>query len=119
MISTKCLALGAILLINITFAHGYGSGAPNSKKICSTLIPGHGSKQEAASPYKLIVTDSNGQVKVNLVATSQVTFAGFIVQARLASDLDTIVDGSFEMSENTQAKDCANGKQVRPYIYFV
>ena len=70
------------------------TAAPNNKNVCTSLIPGHGNRQNAVSPYKLVHSENNdGQTVLNLVATSQVTFAGFIVQARDAEDLEKIIDG--------------------------
>lgn len=107
------ILLLAILFTNhhIRLVTAYSSGAPNSKNVCTSLIPGHGSRQNAISPYKLIHSENvDGQIVINLVATSQVTFAGFIVQARDAENYDTIVDGEFLRSEGTQVKSCHSGK---------
>lgn len=109
------ILLLAILFTNhhIRLVTAYSSGAPNSKNVCTSLIPGHGSRQNAISPYKLIHSENvDGQIVINLVATSQVTFAGFIVQARDAENYDTIVDGEFLRSEGTQVKSCHSGKSV-------
>lgn len=109
--------LAALLAYAVVGAGAYSSGAPNSKNVCNTLIPGHGSRQNAVSPYKLIHSEStDGQIVVNLVATSQVTFAGFIVQARDATDLERIIDGEFVGSENAQVKSCLTGKSVREFV---
>ena len=106
-----------VLLLGLSLSssavHAYSGGAPNTKNVCTSLIPGHGRRQNAVSPYKLIQSENTeGQIVVNLVATSQVTFAGFIVQARDASDPEKIVDGEFVRPENAQARSCLSGKSV-------
>lgn len=107
------IALATLLVP--TPVDAYSSGAPNNRKVCTGMIPGHGTKQNTAtgsSPYQLIVTDVDGQVSINLVATSQVTFAGFIIQARETDDREKIVDGEFLESDEGQARDCLNGRKV-------
>lgn len=107
-------ALVALLLP--TLIDAYGSGAPNNRQVCTNMIPGHGTKQNTAtggSPYQLIVTDVDGQVSLNLVATAQVTFAGFIIQARQVDDREKIIDGEFLESDEGQARDCLNGRKVK------
>ena len=99
--------------MNIYKVFAYSSGAPMLNSVCTSLIPGHGSRQNAISPYKLIHNENmQGQIVVNLIATSQVTFAGFIVQTRDGNDPEKIIDGEFSHSEGTQAKSCPPGKNV-------
>lgn len=103
------------LLIFSDGVFGYSSGAPAKPNVCSSLIPGHGSRQGDRSPYKLFHNeDADGQIMVNLVANSQVTFAGFIVQARDAADLEKLVDGEFIPAKRglSQARSCLSGKSV-------
>lgn len=107
------------LLISSVFfssgVFGYSSGAPANSNICKTLIPGHGSRQGDRSPYKLFHNENaEGQIMVNLVANSQVTFAGFIVQARDAADLEKLVDGEFIPAKKglSQARSCLSGRSV-------
>ena len=70
----------------------YSSGAPNNQKVCTTMIPGHGSRQNTPAPYKLttnIINDrrhSQQIISIELQATAHVTFAGFIVQAKRNDD---------------------------------
>lgn len=108
----SCLFL-LTLPVSIIQVSAYSSGAPNNKNVCTSLIPGHGSRQNAISPYKLFYNENaDGQIVVNLVATSQVTFAGFIVQARDSDNLEKVIDGEFVSSEGTQVKSCNSGKSV-------
>ena len=114
MATRKFVPWFVFVLNIIAYADGYSSGAPNSRKVCTSLIPGHGAKQTGSSPapYRLIVTDYDNQIVVSLVATSQVTFAGFIVQARDANNESKIIDGDFTESENTQPKKCQSSNMV-------
>lgn len=116
------LILELLLLLTTFFTftssvYGYGSGAPNTDGVCNSLIPGHGSRQGDRSPYKLLLHETgDGKIMVSLVANSQVTFAGFIVQARAEGDQGRLVDGQFTGLQPrglTQAKSCPGGRAVR------
>lgn len=115
----------SLLILVLTFftsssVYGYGSGAPNTDGVCNSLIPGHGSRQGDRSPYKLLLHETgDGKIMVSLVANSQVTFAGFIVQARAEGDQGRLVDGQFtdlQPEGLTQAKSCPGGRAVRTTV---
>ncbi|KAH9497070.1 DOMON domain-containing protein frrs1L, variant 2 [Dermatophagoides farinae] len=107
-----------ILMNSFMTIEAYSSGAPNNQKVCTTMIPGHGSRQNTPAPYKLttnIINDrrhSQQIISIELQATAHVTFAGFIVQAlrnHLGDDVDNqiIDDGYFErLTNNTITKSC-------------
>jgi len=105
------------LAVTFDLTAGYGGGAPNGKNVCASLIPGHGTKQTGEPPYRLIVSDVEGQIQITLRATAQVTFAGFIVQGKNADARQEIVDGQFARHENSQPKTCGTGKDVSSLLF--
>lgn len=88
----------------------YSSGAPNNRKVCTKLIPGHGNRQQSPSPYELTLYQiDDNTIGINLETSSQVTFAGFIVQSRDLNDNNQIIDGHFnETDNNSQVISCQN-----------
>ncbi|KAF7492752.1 hypothetical protein SSS_01270 [Sarcoptes scabiei] len=108
--------VASIVLSIISRIDCYSSGAPSNRKVCTSLIPGHGSKQNSPPPYRLSLMFSNNDddqsVRLNLIATRSMTFAGFIVQARDLDDSTRIIDGTFsETSNQTESKSCLSSNQ--------
>lgn len=106
---------GTLLLILelLPSAHGYGSGAPLGEA-CRTLYPGHGvDKQYGRSSYRVSVTSRLNETSVVVTIYSPVdTFLGFILQARLHSDREMLVNGQFMPDQQqSQALNCLGGYQ--------
>ncbi|XP_054152847.1 putative ferric-chelate reductase 1 homolog [Oppia nitens] len=102
--------------------NGYSHGAPT--KSCQSLHPGHGvDKQYGLAPYELRVAHGpNGAVIVSLMSKgvgssggaggNSIPFTGFMLQARLVSDRESIVNGRF--SEDRQLSQTRNCNQDIP-----
>ena len=110
------LGLGLTLLLSfIPPCWSYGGGAPLS--VCSSLQPGHGSRprDNATSPFTLLLREGAGQavVAVRLTAGPGVQFKGFLVQARRLAD--NAVVGSFtvagEAEQQAQYLNCGGVAQ--------
>ncbi|OQR75164.1 putative ferric-chelate reductase 1-like [Tropilaelaps mercedesae] len=89
----------------VQIADGYPSGAPTGT--CLTLLPRHsGEPQTNASPYRIEVNTRGTEVQIDLVGNEP--FRGFLLNARLASDPQRIVPGTFSsaVDPNAQTLDC-------------
>jgi hypothetical protein len=84
-------SLCTVLLLTVQFheGQGYSHGAPDSKPICTSMIPGHGVEpQTSPLPYliKLDKTSVNGgenvQVTLSSLESSGRPIKGFLVLAR-------------------------------------
>lgn len=97
----------------IRYIDAYSSGAPNGEA-CRTLYPGHGvDKQYGPSNYRINVSKRYNDSKIIVSVYSPTdTFLGFIMQARLHSDREMLVNGQFSSDEQSQALDCLGGYQV-------
>lgn len=87
----------AVLLVLLGGALPYHTGAPQGA--CNNMVPGHGRVSETpADSFSLTVQKQSDQsVKVTLTGT----FKGFLIQARKADDVDTMVPGKFVVEGNS------------------
>lgn len=102
-----------MMMTTVTIIDAYSNGAPNGEA-CRTLYPGHGvDKQYGRSSYRINASHrfNDSKIVVTLYSPSD-TFLGFIMQARLHSDREMLVNGQFSTDEHTQALDCLGGYQV-------
>lgn len=102
----------SFLAINVT---AYSTGAPLGEA-CRTLYPGHGvDKQYGRATYRVSAmrrhNDSN--IVVTIYSPTD-TFLGFIMQARLYSDREMLVNGAFSTDQYSRALDCLGGFKVSP-----
>lgn len=118
-------AIGAIFcLVQTPAVMGRSSGAPSWA--CSNLTPQHLAINrllwtQPACPFLVSVTPKEekgkGVLLVSIIPLPETpaneTFRGFVVQARLASNLDTLVDGTFvpQEAEKSKAFTCGSGKK--------
>lgn len=87
----------AVLLVLLGGALPYHTGAPQGA--CNNMVPGHGRLSETpADSFSLTIQKQPDQsVKVTLTGT----FKGFLIQARKADDVDTMVPGKFVVEGNS------------------
>lgn len=100
---------------------GYGRGAPERK--CNDMKPGHGvGPQTDDAPFHVVASRSNfndNSIKVTLTShTLQEAFRGFMLQARLGNDRNTIVDGTFGSHTTAQTLNCS-GSAVSSASFLV
>ncbi|CAH1392643.1 unnamed protein product [Nezara viridula] len=97
-----------LLVTNFLLTDSFKSGAPVSK--CSTMIPHHIdiAPQTTSSSFLLDanpINVENGLCKVKLHSTNRDNFAGFLIQARVSSDNNTV--GSFvKFPDDAKAINC-------------
>ncbi|XP_077500451.1 putative ferric-chelate reductase 1 homolog isoform X2 [Amblyomma americanum] len=86
----------AVLLVLLGTAVPYHTGAPQGA--CDAMVPGHGAPSESgADSYQLTAEKQPDQtVRVTLTGT----FKGFLIQARKADDVDSLVPGKFVPVDN-------------------
>lgn len=92
---------------------GYSNGAPVGES-CRTLYPGHGvDKQYGRSSYRVSAMRrlNDSSIVVTIYSPTD-TFLGFIMQARLYSDREMLVNGAFSTDQYSRALDCLGGYQV-------
>lgn len=94
-------------------AQAHSTGAPNGDA-CRNLYPNHGvDKQYGHSSYRVsVLRRYNDTSFVVTIYSPTDTFLGFIMQARLFSDREMLVNGVFSTDEYTKALDCLGGYQV-------
>ncbi|KAF7493287.1 Putative ferric-chelate reductase 1 -like protein [Sarcoptes scabiei] len=99
-------------IVNFHQILAYSNGAPNGEA-CRTLYPGHGvDKQYGRSNYRIHVSHRFNDSKIIVTLYSPTdTFLGFIMQARLHTDREMLVNGVFSTNEHTQALNCLGGYQ--------
>lgn len=102
--ATRLPIFAAVLLVLLGGALPYHTGAPQGA--CNNMVPGHGSPSDSATDsYSLTAQKQPDQsVKVTLAGT----FKGFLIQARKADDVDSLVPGKFVPEGNaSRTVDCA------------
>ncbi|XP_075679707.1 putative ferric-chelate reductase 1 homolog isoform X2 [Dermatophagoides pteronyssinus] len=112
MFISYLLLLIYMMMTTVTIIDAYSNGAPNGEA-CRTLYPGHGvDKQYGRSSYRINASNrfNDSKIVVTLYSPSD-TFLGFIMQARLHSDREMLVNGQFSSNEHAQALDCLGGYQ--------
>lgn len=96
--ATRFPFFAAVLLVLLGGAVPYHTGAPQGA--CSGMVPGHGGPQSGADAYQLTAEKQPDQsVRVTLTGT----FKGFLLQARKADDIDTLVPGKFVPDDKATA----------------
>src|SRR5690606_29930409 len=93
--------------------HSYSNGAPVGEA-CRTLYPGHGvDKQYERSSYRVSAMRrlNDSSIVVTIYSPTD-TFLGFIMQARLYSDREMLVNGQFSTDQYSRGLDCLGGFQV-------
>ena len=112
------LSLTTVLSISVLFggAYGYSHGGPS--KSCQTLTPGHGvDKQYGVAPYQVTAgSGPSGNIIVTITSTA-LPFAGFMLQARLVSDTESIVNGRFSEDSESQTRSCNGDNRVCFTLY--
>ena len=114
--NVKWHLLLALVLVSIGYlTDAHSTGAPNGEA-CRNLYPGHGvDKQYGHSSYRVsVLRRYNDTSFVVTIYSPSDTFLGFIMQARLFSDREMLVNGVFSTDEYTQALDCLGGYRVSP-----
>lgn len=81
----------AILLVLLGGALPYHTGAP--QRACDGMVPGHGSPQQSGADSYQLTAEKQPDQSVRVTLTG--TFKGFLLQARKADDVDTLVPGKF------------------------
>ena len=111
MIIKHVLRIFILITTPVHLLWAYSHGGP--AKSCNTLYPGHGvDKQYGIAPYDLKASvGPSGNVIVSIVAQA-VPFAGFMLQARLANDRETIVNGRFSEDKSSQIRNCNGDNPV-------
>jgi len=102
------------LLSQSSIVNAYSNGAPLGEA-CRTLYPGHGvDKQYGRSSYRVSAMRrlNDSSIVVTIYSPTD-TFLGFIMQARLYSDREMLVNGAFSTDQYSRALDCLGGYQVR------
>lgn len=102
--ATRLPIFAAVLLVLLGGALPYHTGAPQGA--CNNMVPGHGSPSDSATDsYSLTAQKQPDQsVKVTLAGT----FKGFLIQARKANHVDSLVPGKFVPEGNaSRTVDCA------------
>ncbi|KAI2807574.1 DOMON domain-containing protein frrs1L [Blomia tropicalis] len=102
--------IGLILLIWFEPIEAYSNGAPLGES-CRTLYPGHGvDKQYGRSSYRVSAMRRHNDSSIVVTIYSPTdTFLGFIMQARLYSDREMLVNGQFSSDQYSRALDCLGG----------
>ena len=110
-----CLVLTVVCwsLFSSTYVEAYSTGAPVGEA-CRTLYPGHGvDKQYGRSSYRVSAMRRHNDSSIVVTIYSPTdTFLGFIMQARLYSDREMLVNGAFSTDQYSRALDCLGGYQV-------
>lgn len=98
----------AVLLVLLGGALPYHTGAPQGA--CDSMVPGHGRLAEtAADSFSLAAHKQPDQsVKVTLAGT----FKGYLIQARKADDVDTMVPGKFVVEANSSRTTDCGGEEA-------
>ncbi|KAL1481281.1 hypothetical protein MTO96_015718 [Rhipicephalus appendiculatus] len=104
----------AVLLVLLRGALPYHTGAPQGA--CNNMVPGHGSVSETpADSFSLMAQKQPDQsVKVTLTGT----FKGFLIQARKADDVDTMVPGKFVVEGNSSHTADCGGEEASYFFPF-
>ena len=116
--ASSCLLLLSVstlvlLLLQSAVVEAYSNGAPVGES-CRTLYPGHGvDKQYGRSSYRVSAMRrlNDSSIVVTIYSPTD-TFLGFIMQARLYSDREMLVNGAFSTDQYSRALDCLGGYQV-------
>jgi len=106
------------VLISINLVYAYPTGAP--EEVCENLVPKHRVKpQTSESPYEVTATLQNSpnqanEVEINIKSPGGTPFRGFVIQARLATEQNSTVDGKFKVMDelNSHAVSCSGGVNV-------
>ncbi|XP_049275411.1 putative defense protein [Rhipicephalus sanguineus] len=87
----------AVLLVLLGGALPYHTGAPQGA--CNNMVPGHGRLSETPADSFSLTTQKQPDQSVKVTLTG--TFKGFLIQARKADDVDTMVPGKFVVEGNS------------------